>query len=67
MMPGMTYFAAVDEATSLADGDQRTGRFLSGCKPGPGRQLGSRNKLAESFIADLRDCWEKHGVAALEL
>src|ERR1700756_4369566 len=44
----------------------RQGRFLTGGKAGPGRPKGSRNKLAENFVADLRDCWEKHGAAALE-
>ena len=53
--------------TSTANGrDQQTGQFLSGCKGGPGRQVGSRNRLAESFIADLRDTWEVHGRDALE-
>jgi hypothetical protein len=47
------------------DRDERTGRFQLGHKGG-GRPKGSRNKLAESFVADLRDCWELHGVQALE-
>ena len=42
------------------------GRFLVGNKPPGGRPKGSRNKLAESFVSDLRDCWEAHGVDALE-
>jgi hypothetical protein len=52
------------KATTI-DRDARSGRFLSGCKPGPGRQLGSRNKLAENFIADLHASWEKYGAVAL--
>jgi hypothetical protein len=55
----------MSEMTSIADRDERNGRFLAGHKRG-GRPPGSRNKLSESFIADLRDCWERHGVAALE-
>ena len=51
--------------TTTIDRDTRSGRFLTGCKPGPGRQLGSRNKLAENFIADLHATWEEHGAAAL--
>jgi hypothetical protein len=31
-----------------------------------GRPKGSRNRLAESFISDLRDIWEAHGIKALE-
>jgi hypothetical protein len=30
------------------------GRFLRGTRPGPGRSLGSRNKLTESFVTDLK-------------
>jgi len=41
--------------------------FPKGVSGNPaGRKPGSRNKLAEAFVTDLRDCWEKHGVAALE-
>jgi hypothetical protein len=47
------------------DRDAKSGRFLSGCKPGPGRQPGSRNKLAEAFIADLVSAWNEHGTTAL--
>jgi hypothetical protein len=42
------------------------GLFLVGNKPPGGRPKGSRNKLAESFVADLRDVWETHGIEALE-
>ena len=31
-----------------------------------GRPKGSRNRLADAFIADLAAAWEKHGVQALE-
>jgi Family of unknown function (DUF5681) len=31
-----------------------------------GRPRGSKSKLSENFLADLHDCWERHGVAALE-
>jgi hypothetical protein len=31
-----------------------------------GRPRGSRNRLADAFVADLRDCWEAHGRDALE-
>lgn len=31
-----------------------------------GRPKGSKNKLADAFIADLAEHWETHGVAALD-
>jgi hypothetical protein len=64
--PMSAYVATMEitEIKTTADRDQR-GRFLAG-NNGGGRKPGSRNKLAETFVADLRDCWEKHGVAALE-
>jgi hypothetical protein len=51
--------------TEIIERDTK-GRFLSGTKAGPGRPVGSRNKLTENFVADLRDCWEVHGRDALE-
>jgi hypothetical protein len=45
--------------------DQTTGRFLSGGIGGPGRPRGSRARLGESFLADLKDVWEERGRAAL--
>jgi hypothetical protein len=56
----------MSDTTTIIERDQKSGRFLSGCKPGPGRKVGSRNKLTESFVADLKACWERHGVDALE-
>jgi hypothetical protein len=52
--------------TTQSDRDEASGRFLSGCKPGPGRQRGSRNRLAENFVADLAAAWNEHGEAALK-
>jgi hypothetical protein len=41
--------------------------FAKGTSGNPaGRPLGSRNRLADAFVADLAACWERHGVAALE-
>ena len=31
-----------------------------------GRPRGSRNRLADAFVTDLRDCWEVHGRDVLE-
>ena len=40
--------------------DQR-GRYLKGVPGGPGRPVGSRNKLTEDFLRDLQADWEQHG------
>ena len=41
--------------------DIKSGRFLPGNSGFGGRPKGSRNKLGEQFISDLRDAWEEHG------
>jgi hypothetical protein len=43
----------------------RGGRFVIGGKPGPGRPVGSRSRLGEQFLLDLRDAWSEHGPTAL--
>jgi hypothetical protein len=55
----------MSETAEIAERDQASGQFLKGYKGGPGRKLGSRNKLGEAFIEDLRDCWEEYGAQAL--
>ena len=50
--------------TSLT-GRTSDGRFTSG-QHGPGRPLGSRNKLAEAFIRDVFEAWQAHGKDVLE-
>lgn len=40
--------------------DER-GYFLPGNPAGPGRPKGSRNKLAEDFLADLHAAWVQRG------
>lgn len=54
------------KTNSQNDRDKETGRFLPGNSGFSGRPKGSRSKLAEQFIADLHDEWEKSGAAALE-
>jgi hypothetical protein len=44
----------------------RGGRFVNGGKPGPGRPVGSRSKLSEQFLLDLRDVWNRRGIEVLE-
>ena len=40
--------------------DER-GHWLKGFSGGPGRPVGSRNKLSEDFLRDFQDDWEQHG------
>ena len=40
--------------------DER-GRYLRGVRGGPGRPLGSRNKMREDFFADMHNAWLEHG------
>jgi hypothetical protein len=53
-------------ASSAEARDPTTGRFLSGNVGGPGRKIGSRNKLGEAFVADLQTDWQQHGPAVIE-
>jgi hypothetical protein len=43
------------------------GRYLKGMRGGPGRPVGSRNKLTEDFLRDLQADWEQHGKKILEV
>src|SRR3954452_12522100 len=45
--------------------DLGTGRFVPGNSGFGGRPKGSRNKLGEAFLEDLRDAWNEHGASAL--
>ena len=40
--------------------DER-GRYLKGMPGGPGRPLGSHNKLRDDFLADMHAAWLEHG------
>ena len=46
--------------------DER-GRYLKGAPGGPGRPVGSRNRLSEDFLRDLQADWEQHGKDILEV
>jgi hypothetical protein len=47
-------------------GRSKTGQFLRGRQGGPGRPVGSRNRLSEKFLSDLQKVWLKKGAAALD-
>jgi hypothetical protein len=52
--------------TAAANGrDAKTGQFVTGSSGGPGRKVGSRNRLGEAFIEDLKTVWEEDGISAL--
>ena len=55
----------MSDTSIIAQRDTKTGRFLAG-NNGGGRKPGSRNKLSESFVADVHASWEKHGAEVLE-
>lgn len=53
--------------TDVTAPKQRGTPFPPGVSGNPaGRPRGSRNRLADAFVTDLRDCWELHGRDALE-
>jgi hypothetical protein len=42
------------------------GHYLKGMPGGPGRPLGSRNKLSEDYLRDMHVAWTAHGSAVLD-
>jgi hypothetical protein len=54
----------MSETLTSSERDQKTGQFVQGYKGG-GRPKGSRNKLGEAFIEDLRNVWNERGIEAL--
>lgn len=50
---------------NVAVRDER-GRWLKGFSGGPGRPLGSRNKLSEDFLGDIHAAWLSHGQKVLD-
>jgi hypothetical protein len=52
--------------TAAANGrDGKTGQFVTGSNGGPGRKVGSRNRLGEQFLLDLKTVWAEDGIDAL--
>ena len=45
--------------------DER-GRYLKGMPGGPGRPLGSRNKLSEDFLVDMHVAWLERGQEVID-
>ena len=46
--------------------DPETGRFLAGNSGNGGRRKGSRAKLGEAFLEDMRDAWETQGKEVID-
>lgn len=55
----------MSDSTDIAERDQKNGRFLPGNSGFGGRPRGSRNKLGEQFLEDLKAVWEEAGIDAL--
>lgn len=55
----------MSDATDIGR-NPKNGQFIMGHSGNGGRKPGARSKLSTQFVEDLRDCWEKHGISALE-
>jgi hypothetical protein len=55
-----------DRGNKVAIRDEH-GRYLKGIPGGPGRPVGSRNKLSQDFLRDLQEDWEQHGKNILSI
>jgi len=55
-----------DENAQIVSYRDTRGRFTKGWKGG-GRKLGSRQKIAEDFLADSYTVWHEHGLNALRV
>jgi hypothetical protein len=55
----------MSETTVQIERDTKSGRFLPGNSGNGGRKPGSRNRLGEQFVEDLRQCWQERGAEAL--
>ena len=51
---------------SLVARDEQ-GRWLRGIPGGPGRPVGSRNKLSQDFLGDLQEDWGQYGTEILRI
>ena len=55
-----------DRSNIVAIRDEH-GRYLKGIPGGPGRPVGSRNKLSQDFLGDLQEDWDQHGPEILRI
>jgi hypothetical protein len=55
----------MSETSEVIERDQKNGRFLPGNSGFGGRPRGSRNRLGEQFLEDLRTVWQEDGIEAL--
>ena len=55
----------VRKTNVVAFRDER-GRYLKGMPGGPGRPLGSRNKLRDDFFADMHAAWLERGPEVID-
>lgn len=44
----------------------KRGRYLRGMPGGPGRPLGSRNRMREDFLCDMHAAWLEHGPEVID-
>lgn len=52
--------------TTIIERNAKNGRFVAGNSGNGGRKPGSRNRLGEAFLEDLRDSWNAVGATALK-
>jgi hypothetical protein len=64
MLEGAQPMADSDNIITIRD---ERGRYQRGMPGGPGRPVGSRNKLSENFLADLQVDREQHGKEILSI
>src|SRR5262249_6214268 len=63
---GSGTMTSTDKGNIVAIRDEH-GRYLKGIPGGPGRPVGSRNKLSQDFLGDLQVDWDQHGPEILQI
>lgn len=63
--PEKTLDLSMSDEAPICNGRDTAGRFVLGNGGGPGRPVGSRNKLSEDFLTALADDFAEHGAAAI--
>ena len=62
-----TDFMTTSERGNIVAIRDEHGRYLKGIPGGPGRPVGSRNKLSQDFLGDLQEDWDQHGPEILRI